>query len=226
VDWAKAVEINRAALLSIVAGLFAMLGLDGSATLQRMTPRLHRAALRVLRPAESAVRRLIVMAAVGIAIQPAPPSRPMPNKLPGKDRRPSAGRVSFQLYDPRKSFVVRRRRACFRVGILTHDPRIAAMRPPPQSAPPIFDDGLINPASLSRRLNALKAALEDVPRQAKRLVRWRASRERQQAIRPTFIWPLRPGLPPGYRRKPVREVDYVLHECHGLAFHAINLNTS
>ena len=37
---------------------------------------------------------------------------------------------------------------------------------------------------------------------------------------PEFKSPLRPGHPPGYRRKPTHEVDEVLTECHWLAWEA------
>ena len=38
--------------------------------------------------------------------------------------------------------------------------------------------------------------------------------------------PLRPGRPPGHRRKPDHEVDEVLTECHGLAWEALKPDTS
>ena len=38
--------------------------------------------------------------------------------------------------------------------------------------------------------------------------------------------PLRPGRPPGYRRKPIHEVDEVLIECDGLACEAMKPDTS
>jgi hypothetical protein len=34
---------------------------------------------------------------------------------------------------------------------------------------------------------------------------------------PKFTSPLRPGPPPGHRRKPKDEIDFVLKECHALA---------
>ncbi|MGE3832703.1 MAG: hypothetical protein AB7F76_17055, partial [Parvibaculaceae bacterium] len=77
---------------------------------------------------------------------------------------------------------------------------------------------------LTRRLAALKRALDDVPRQARRLARWRARREKAKA--PKFRSPLRPGHPPGYRRKPVHPVDDVLIECHELAWDALRPDTS
>ena len=38
--------------------------------------------------------------------------------------------------------------------------------------------------------------------------------------------PLRPGRPPGYRRKPIHEVDEVLIECDFLACEAMKPDTS
>ena len=58
-----AIERNRKPLLRIVATLFAMIGLVEGATVERLSSPVYRAVLRVLRPAESAVRRLIVVAA-------------------------------------------------------------------------------------------------------------------------------------------------------------------
>jgi hypothetical protein len=110
-DWVRAIDRNREALIAIVAALFAMLGLEGEATLQRMSRGLHRAALRMLRPAESATRRLIVIAARGIAVTPAPAARPKLTRVMAKTSAPRqrAQRLNFQLYDPRKRFVRRRR---------------------------------------------------------------------------------------------------------------------
>ena len=76
-NWAGAIELNRQALNRLVAALSVMLGLDGDVTVSRIPSKLHRAVLRVLHPAESAVRRLIVIAARGLVVKLAP-SRPMP----------------------------------------------------------------------------------------------------------------------------------------------------
>ena len=59
-NWALAIERNRLPLLRIVAVLFGMIGLGPSASVERIARPLHRAVLAVLRPAEAAVRRLIV----------------------------------------------------------------------------------------------------------------------------------------------------------------------
>jgi hypothetical protein len=228
-DWARAIERNSEALKGIVAALFAMLGLDGDATVARIPQPLHSAVLRVLRPAESAVRRLIVIAARGLVVKLAP-SRPMPAGLIRKGGQGGRPRPSFQLFDPRKNFAPPRRRRFTRnpprIHIFGSDPTVAALwaaRPPiADPAPP--PDGLVGAERLTRRLQALKLALDDLPRQARRLVRWRVRRENAKS--PKFRSPLRPGLPPGYRRKPVHEVDEVLIECHGLACDAMKPDTS
>ena len=66
-DWPLIVERNRERLLAVLAPLFAVLGFDPRrADLPR---HLYRALLITLRPAESAVRRLIIIAAHGIIVK-------------------------------------------------------------------------------------------------------------------------------------------------------------
>ncbi|MDP1700502.1 MAG: hypothetical protein Q8L53_06000 [Aestuariivirga sp.] len=229
IDWDLAIKRNSEALRVIVVGLFALLGLAGGETVSRLPRSVHSAVLRVLRPAESALRRLIVIAARGVVVELAP-SRPMPKGLViGKGGGPSL--PAFQLYDTRKDFPELREP---RVKHCKYPPRIHFFgpgskvddlwpsRPPkPAAAPP---DGLVNAQRIARRLEALKLALDDLPRQAKRLARWRLRREREKA--PKFRSPLRPGRPPGSRRKPTHEVDEILTECHGLAWEAMKPDTS
>ena len=98
-DWDLAIKRNSEALQGIIAALFAMLG---DVTVARIPQPLHRAVLRILRPAESAVRRLIVIAARGLVVKVAP-SRPMPKgHIFGKAGAPRAS--SFRLFDTRKDF--------------------------------------------------------------------------------------------------------------------------
>jgi hypothetical protein len=220
-DWARAIDRNSEALKAIVAALFVMLA---GATVARLPRPLHRAVLSVLRPAESATRRLTVIAARGLVVKPAP-ARPMPQGPIGRGRRT---RLSFQLFDPRKRFAHERLRpgprALPRVHIFGSDPRVTALwSPPPAPAPPPRD-GHIDASRLALRLQALKLALDDLPRQARRLVRLRARREKVPSLK--FKSPLRPGRPPGHRRIPVHEVDHVLAECHGLARDAMAPDTS
>src|SRR5688572_14339015 len=100
-DWAKAINSHSEALKGIVEALFAMLGLVGGAALGRIPHPLHRAVLRILRPAESAVRRLIVVAARGLVVKVAL-SRPLPKGKIGKGSGPSC--PAFKLCDKRIFF--------------------------------------------------------------------------------------------------------------------------
>jgi hypothetical protein len=75
-DWPLIIERNRDRLLAVLAPLFAILGLDPRTGLDPRRadlPRhLYRALLIILRPAESAVRRLIIIAARGLVLGPDP----------------------------------------------------------------------------------------------------------------------------------------------------------
>jgi len=230
-DWDGAIKHNSEALQGIIAALFAMLGFVDEATVGRIPQALHRAVLRVLHPAESAVRRLIVMAARGLVVKVAP-SRPMPKgQVIGKGdgtRLPA-----FQLYDTRKDFPELRQH---RVKYAKYPPRIHFLGPdskvddlwpgrPPVAAPtPPSSDGMVNAERLSRRLRILKLALDDLPRQARRMARWRVRRANMKS--PKFKSPLRPGPPPGRRKRQIHEVDEILANCHGLAWEALKPDTS
>ena len=228
-DWARAIERNSEALKGIVEALFAMLGIVGTETVSRIPKPLHSAVLRVLWPAESAMRRLIVIAARGLVVKVVP-SRPMPKgHVIGKGGSP---RSSFKLFDTRKDFPELRQR---RVKYAKHPPRILFFGPDsrvdslwpaprPVAAPVSPPDGLVNAERISRRLQALKSALDDLPGQARRMARWRVRRE--AAKTPKFKSPLRPGPPPGHRKKQIHEVDEVLAECHWLAWEALKPDTS
>jgi hypothetical protein len=225
-DWDGAVKHHSETLKGIVAALFAMLGLDGTDAASRIPHRLNRAVLRVLRPAESAMRRLIVVAARGLVVKVAP-SRPMPKGYRiGKGSGPS--RPSFKLCDKRIFFPelsnprVKYAKNPPRIHVFPYDTLVPRPRPAVVPLPP--PDGLINAKRLSRRLQALKLALEDIPSQARRMARWRARREAAKA--PKFKYPLRPGQPPGHRRKPTHEIDGILTECHWLAWEAMKPDTS
>ena len=226
-DIRQSIDLNKTALSRIVAGLFALLGAAGDAALARIPLALHRGVARVLRPAESAARRLIVTLA-RITNLKAPPrqSRPAPAGLV----RAAQGRqrLSFQLFDPRRRFFRPRDQAQTRPA-----PRVSFFGPgevhrvswgrekPPK---PDTSDGLETSANLLRRLGALKAALDDLPRQARRLVRALARRENVPRLK--LKMPLRPGRAPGLRQKPRLDIDRVLHQCDWLARNALAPDTS
>jgi len=227
-DWDLAIKRNSKALRDIIMVLFALLGLDGSDAASRIPRSLHSAVLGVLRPAESAVRRLIVIAARNVVVTLAP-SRPMPaGKVIGKGGGSSL--PSFQLFDPLKRMkpirVRKSPRIEPRIRFIEYDPRVVALFPAPRPViePPPPPDGRVSATRLHRRLQALKLALEDLPRQAKRLVR--LQERRKTSPWPKSTLPLRPGRPPGYRRKPIHEVDEVLAACDWLAWEAMKPDTS
>jgi hypothetical protein len=219
-DWAFAIERNREPLLRIVATLFAMIGLSEAGQVERLSRPVYRAVLLVLRPAEAAVRRLIIVAARGMVVKPSPGrSAPAGLTISGKGQ----GRMSFQLFDPRRRFdggndrrypVSQPRIHIIGVGF---DPRVPSfLRPQPAAlAPAPKEDDTVNAKPLCRRLAAIKGALEDLPRQARRLARWQA--RPIEARRPRLANSLRLGPPPGRRIRPRHEVHEILKECHWLA---------
>ncbi|MFN0193027.1 MAG: hypothetical protein ACKVP5_13800 [Aestuariivirga sp.] len=233
-DWDLAMNRNRDALIRIVVTLFAMLGLSEGASIDRIPRTLHTAILHILRPAEAAVRRLIVAAARGMVVKPSVP-RPMPTgeivrKGTGKNRRPA-----FRLEDIRPPMAPPEPRpkhalksfspadltpAALRALHKKSRDVIAKSKP----APP--KDGKVNAASLARRLQAISLALEDLSGQARRLLRWRARRERISKERLIYTNPIRPGPPPYVHKKPRHEVEEVLRDCHWLAWEARKLDTS
>ncbi|MDO8352020.1 MAG: hypothetical protein Q7T14_01040, partial [Aestuariivirga sp.] len=113
-----------------------------------------------------------------------------------------------------------------RILFFGEDSRVDALwpAPPPVAAPVPPPDGLVNAERLSRRLQALKLALDDLPRQARRMVRWRVRRENMPS--PKFKSPLRPGPPPGHRKRQIHPIDEILADCHALAWDAMKPDTS
>ncbi len=227
-DIPAAIDLNKALLARMIAGLFALLG--GGAGPARISVELHRSIVRVLRPAESAVRRLIVVL-VTITGLKAPPLRAQSRSAPSGLVRKGEfkKRQSFVLFDPRQRF-------------WRTKPRPKAPRAPPRiisldeeglrrlkeslNAPSVPDKKAedISPINLLRRLEAVIGALEDLPHQAKRLVR--AQARRQASPRVINKTPLRIGRAPGFRVKPRLEIDDVLRECDWLARNALAPDTS
>ncbi len=127
---------------------------------------------------------------------------------------------AFALFDPLKRFSPEDYdnnalpHVSFHSGSATE---FAAPHLPPPDEP-------VDASQLINRLRALRHALSDLPRQARRLARWQARRDLLlKACRPTRMSITRPGLPPGWRERSIHEVDAVLRECHGLALdYAVN----
>lgn len=235
-DGTAAINHNHEALRRILATLLAMAGLGASlpSSLRGGSPEgrgegslprhLYRAILRLLRPAESATRRLAIALALTVPFRQgkavaltgkAPQARkptglilrrgvgtgivlpygaPVPASLTQLVPPKPAPTVSFPLLDPL------RRPFCHWQPIATIAPRIsfpgyAAPSPIPVRSPPSPDDR-IDATHLGQRLAALGRALDDLPALARRFARWQARRAQKPVRR---IWPLRPGRPPGSR---------------------------
>ena len=206
---AKAIELNCDALLCVAAQLVAILRQPVGGMKESLPAYLYYRVLQILRPAESAVRRLIVMEAIGLEIEPPSPgkngsertARTKPKAV--ASRKPPAD-PAFQLFDPFKPLPDS--------PWLTDDNK-AEEQPFTLPESTAFEpDEPRDARSLGRRVRALFGALEDLPAQARRLARWRRKRQR-----PRRMTSLRPGFPPGYRRgRPVHEVDEILRECMAL----------
>lgn len=227
------IERTRLALLRILAGLVAMAGLlphpevlaegEPRRTLSR---RLRNAVLRLLRPAESAARRLVVATARGLAVTLPPPRACHPRHSrkrrqfepvmpPERGALTTAARASLPLFDRDRRFFVRPRTSRQSVPSISFGDQ---RRPiPPRPLP----DDILNPERLIRRFDALAGTLADLPKQALRLARWRARQARRRAVgdrsRRALRQVLRFGRPPGTSSRTKHEAQDVLAFSHRLA---------
>jgi hypothetical protein len=164
---------------------------------------------------------LIVIAARGLIVKPSP-KRAMPKTL--KLQRKPAGRMAFRLYDTRKhfEFIPQINPLFVVVKTYTDNPFNLFNNPFPRRSKK--DPDFINANQLSRRLAALSHALETIPQQARRMLRWQARRKLLQ--KHTFVSALRPGRAPGHRDKPTHEIDFILKECQWLAWDSLRRDSS
>ena len=257
-DWNLAIEKNRQALKRFLVTLVAMIEVGAGDQQAKLPRHVHRLVLRLLRPAESAARRLIMLAARGlvVALLPSRIAKPKPKSIFVRNgvgtgivlasgRRPDWSpprALSLPLFDPLKRRGVRR-------YLKKRDmPRISFFDRPRDPDPPApSPDDLLDAGRLHRRLEAIASALDDLPRQATRLARWQLRRgaaptqdkidgdlpaqnrdtgaggvQNQYASQIRRLSPMRPGRPPGWRRRPSHDVHEVLNEVHGLAVWAMN----
>ena len=226
-DWDRVIERNRDALKRILAALVVMAGFAdvslpfscgrrcrGEAEADegcceerrpRTLPRhLHRAVLRLLRPAEAAARRLIVVAARGLVVEPPKPNNrrlPQPDPKAAHAVLRSLGiAVVMSPVDIARA-AAESRAASMKAAAHSRRPPIlplvdplrrTRLRPrtvPPHAAPRIisFDGAVphrlpppparhdpIDARRLGLRLRALASALDDLPAQARRFARWKS----------------------------------------------------
>ena len=273
IDWDAVVAHHRQLLARVVEMLFSLvIGLDEGKEVTTV-PRCTRDYIyRILRPAESALRRLIMIAARSIVLDGAVKSSvilgleaktseatsslarthsvnstkdaksktelysqivavnlglagigPRPNPKRQTPQQTAATRPPvFPLIDPRKHFDFRPRR---RYG--KSIPRITwldgrDLTPIPEITPTEPGDP-VDATRLCRRLIALKNALENIDREAQRLARWKARRDAGLIRRRS---PMRPGYPPGRRKRPRYEIDEILKELHTWAQYSEETDTS
>jgi hypothetical protein len=209
-DWQLAIDKNRDKLLSIIVVLMKSLGLVDGGRLMTLPFCLYRRALLILRPAEAAVRRLIMMAAYemelrGVKLQklrvkPARPASSFPNA--------ANFAPSFNLIDSLKPFI-------------EEAPDYTEFGPSFDADQGAADKTPTPAGSLGNRLLDLKNALDSIQRQARRLTLWYAARDAAlKQTQPHRLSPLRPGFPPGYAKKPGHPLEEVLLDCHSLAQYA------
>ena len=183
---------------------------------RRTLPRyLRLAVLRLLRPAEAAARRLVI--ALALTAMPearasgtVPSQRPhmqnrkpkprptilrngigtgivLPRGLPGTAAlRPAARPLGFPLFDPlRRPFGRPRRPAASGVPRICF-PGFSQPFPVPVRQPSAPDD-MVDAVRLGQRLAALGRALDDLPAQARRFIRWHSrvaagAQDRKQVV--------------------------------------------
>jgi hypothetical protein len=216
-DWPLIIERNAERLVSVVTELFVMAGFGrgGTAFLPR---HVCRALLILLRPAESALRRLIVIAARGLVVK-LRAGRAFP--AGGVLKRDTERVPAFCLIDPLKRFAPEgfewakewaKEQVLPRISVPGFiDPVFAAAKPMTDG------DDLISPKAIRLRLLALRHALDNLERQAMRLARWKARREPAKTGR---LSPFRPGFAPGLHRHEPRDIDAILADCHYFAVEA------
>lgn len=192
-DWALVIRRKRADMVAVLAELLALaaVGLSGERGL---------AVLRLLRPAESALRRVIFIMARQIAPRAAR-VRGLPDFSTFGASAPDRV-AAFRLADPRKRFD------------MADGPGDGGCRPEPKIRmigldafgtmggwPPVPDTSCHAPRPVAalaivRRIAAFRAAVEDLPRQARRMARLMARHTPQErSLERARLF--RPGLPPG-----------------------------
>jgi hypothetical protein len=233
-DWPLIIERNRERLLAVLAPLLAVLGFDPRRR-QEMPRHFYRSWLILLRPAESAVRRLIVIAARRIIVRLGA-SRAFPAGLALKLRLAAKDAddehiPAFGLIDPLKRFAPDGFEWSKEWGKEWGKEQVIPRISVPGLFDPVFPDPVpvpsrddtIDTSALLRRIAALKAALDNLPHQAKRLARWKARRElarRAEVWKPGRSSPMRPGFAPGYHRHKPEAIDEILADCHYFAVEA------
>jgi hypothetical protein len=207
-NWSSPINSKRKDFTRILAALLAMLGISGSKNIERQ-----------LRPIESAIRRLIFIAAHGMVAKPNV-KRMMPKGLK-IERKTENKRLSFKLFDSRycppsaQAFGT----TIVKVKTYTRNPfnmfdQIYWPQQPKKKPE----------RHCKERIEAAQHALDHLPQQARRLVQTLARNKIKTP--PNFMSPLRPGRAPGYKEHDRSEINELLYECQHLALEVVKADTS
>jgi len=223
-NWTLAIDRNQRILVRLVAALMVLAGMSDGNTPKTLPRATALNILRLLRPSESALRRLIAIADYVLPVVERA-SRAVRKTKGTKRARSTKARKrapAFALLDPRK-----------RLGPPNHRRRAKGAGPRLwflDDRDPVFEsDGgavlseTVDAARLHRRLLAMMNALQDLPKQVERLRRLRA---RQKASKKPVKRVMRPGRPPGHRARGTHYIDAVLKECQTLALRVAAADTS
>lgn len=216
-DLDAVIEMHRIALVRLLTGMFAAIGMEEGGSVVVVKRHIRLMVLRILGAAESAARRLIFLKARHLPDEEYVRGPARPKGAP-RDKTKSKTRA-FPLFDKRKQRRNARRKYAKGPG-----PRMSFMdgsdpvRPPaPQKSTP-SDDDAVNAESLCQRLNALAQALGNLDKQAARLKRAQARRKMTKHLASQGV--VRINTPPGHRAKgrsvDEKDVDDVLSECQTL----------
>ena len=205
IDRALSVDVNRTRLLEVVATIMAMIGCLSVPTLLRRT---HLDVLDILRPAESATRRLIAILAHGLIV----PERRQSAAPTGKRAKGKGDHApGFPLFDPRRKVDPKPKGARGYPNVRSLDGSDDA----PPAVQKTHSDDPVNAERLCNRIRAMMTALDDLQGHARRLAR-------AMARKTLPIRAMRPGRPPGYRARWRHAVDEILSDCHQLALMVLN----
>ena len=224
--WDAIIDRQHGALLRLITVMFSVLSIEAGGSVDVVPLHVRLMVMRILRPAESALRRLVFMRARDLPDEEyvCGPAREKSKK---RGKRGASHSRSVPLFDPRKKPGQKRRRRPSGPGprIFFLDDTDPPYTPEPEAEKPQADD-LVSAAALCQRLNALAKALGDLDGQARRLKRLQARRKLVPKLRLQGV--LRINTPPGHREKGrsenERAVDEILRECQIVARRWIKAN--
>lgn len=208
-DWQAMIGRHHTALKRVVAVLVAMVGAGPEAAAGRPTlaRHRHRVLLGLVRPAEAAARRLIIVLALALPARAETADAGKPD-VATPQVRPSRKRRHFMPIQPKGSPAI----PANGVGMVMPAPetpprslrlpladpvrrlrvkRVAARDAPRiwapggpephRRPPPLRPDDRLDATRLVLRVRAVAGALDDLPREARRFARWRERRAAERA---------------------------------------------